>query len=191
MYLNGEQVYYSIAVNSFEDNDRLISRTPVNILEGRNTLLVKTLNNFGDYSFTLNICEVEDDPNYFGNRVDGLKFYIDYSSPDTTISDPDTTISILPDYEISTAATLECYPNPASDYTIFRFNLERPESVSLQIYDLSGRAVKSFGREYRNAGIHEYTWHLDSNRGTRVRDGAYICNLQVGKRSLTVKLLVK
>jgi uncharacterized protein (DUF362 family) len=184
VYLNGEEVFYSTTVNSFEDGDLLTSRDKVQILEGRNTLLVKTVNKFGDYSFTLNICEVEDDPYYFGNRVAGLNFYIDNSGSGSIISS-------MPENEFSPAASLDCYPNPASDYATFRFELDKSRQTSLQIYDLSGRVVKSFGREFRSAGTHEFTWYLNNNSGTRVSDGTYVCKLQAGRYSRTVKLLVK
>ncbi|MFH0759719.1 MAG: DUF362 domain-containing protein [Bacteroidota bacterium] len=86
--LNGEEVYLSNSVNVYGDSDRGEFKKYIHIREGRNTLLVKTVNNFGDYSFALNICEVESDPDYFGNRVDGLKFYLDASgTTDTTAPD--------------------------------------------------------------------------------------------------------
>jgi len=85
VYLNGDEIYLSNSINVYGDSDRGNSKGIVNVLEGRNTLLVKTVNNFGDYSFALNICEVESDPYYFGNRVAGLKFYIDASGSQTII----------------------------------------------------------------------------------------------------------
>lgn len=89
VYLNGEEVYVSNSVNVYGDYDRGEFKKYIHILEGRNTLLVKTVNNFGDYSFALNICEVESDPDYFGNRVDGLKFYLDENGTQDTLT-PDT-----------------------------------------------------------------------------------------------------
>ena len=88
VYINGEEVYLSNSVNVYDDYDRGEFVKYIPILEGQNTLLVKTVNAFGDYSFALNICEVESDPDYFGNRVHGLEFYLDASSAtDTTAQD--------------------------------------------------------------------------------------------------------
>lgn len=184
VYLNGELVRNSTTMYSFNDGDRFNSTDKVQILEGRNTLLVKTINKFGDYSFTLNICEVEDDPYYDGNRVAGLKFYIDNSGTGSIISG-------IPENEFSQPSSLECYPNPASDHATFHFDLEKSRQTSLQIYDLSGRIVKSFGREFRTAGTHELTWYLDNNSGTKVSEGTYVCKLQTGRFSTSIKLLVK
>ena len=185
VFLNGEQVYSFNSVTTYGDGDRGDSKGLVNILQGRNTLLVKTLNNFGDYSFALNICEVESDPYYSGNRVAGLKFYIDESGTGTTI------IRGLPDDEKSLSASFECYPNPASEQAIIRFQLQKSQKTNIQIYDMSGRVVKSFGSEYRTSGTHELTWDLYCDLGTRVSGGTYLCTLQAGKKSCSIKLLVK
>jgi len=184
VFLNGEQVYSFNSVTTYGDSDRGDKKGIVNILKGRNTLLVKTLNNFGDYSFALNICEVESNSYYFGNRVAGLKFNTDANS---TVS----TKSSLPDNEKSLTASIECYPNPASQQAIIRFQLQESQQIIVQIYDLSGRIVKSFGSEYRISGTHELTWDLDNNHGARVSRGTYLCTLQAGKKSQSIKLVVK
>ena len=184
VFLNGEQVYLTNSVYTYGDGERENAIVNINILKGINTLMVKTLNNFGDYSFVLNICEVEDNPEYLGNRVAGLKFYVDESG---TVSN----ISGLPDNEISLTASFECYPNPASEQVTFSFRLQESQETFVQIYDLSGRIVKSFDREYRTTGRHELTWDLDSNGGSRVSSGSYLCILQSGKKSRSIKLVVE
>jgi hypothetical protein len=184
VYLNGEQVYYFNQFATYGDMDRGSKKGFVNILEGRNTLLVKTVNNYGDYSFALNICEVESDPYYFGNRVAGLKFYLDKSGTGSTISG-------LQNNKMSIATLFECYPNPASDHATIRFQLQKPKQSTVQIYDLSGRVVKSFGSEYRTSGTHELTWDLNNKLGSRVSGGTYLCTLQAGKQSRSIKLVVK
>ena len=49
--------------------------------------------------------------------------------------------------------------------------------TKIEILDLSGRTVKSFGSIERSAGKHELTWDL--------------CNMQAGSKRQTVKLVVK
>ena len=184
VFLNGEEVYSFNSVTTYGDSDRGSSKGIVNVLQGRNTLLVKSLNNYGDYSFALNICEVESDPYYFGNRVSGLKFYMDESGTGSIISG-------LPDHKMSLTESFKCYPNPASEQATIRFGLQKSQQTAVRIYDLSGRVVKSFGREYRNAGTHELIWDLDSNLGSRVSGGTYLVTLQAGKKSRSIKLVVE
>jgi uncharacterized protein (DUF362 family) len=184
VYLNGESVYSYNSTASYGDSDRGNSKGIINIKEERNTLLVKTLNQWGDYSFALNICEVESDPLYFGNRVSGLKFYIDESGTGTRLTD-------ISDLEMRQAAFFKCYPNPATRVANISFELEESVQTSIEIFDLGGRVIKSFGNEERSAGIHEITWNLESNYGGRVRSGTYVCILKAGNDHRTVKLIVR
>jgi len=184
VFLNGEQVYTFNSFAAYGDSDRGNSKGIINIKEGRNTLLVKAENSFGDYSFALNICEVESDPLYFGNRVAGLKFYIDESGTGTELTG-------IKDIEKSMNASLRCYPNPAVRVANISFELKESVQTSIEIVDLGGRVIKSFGTEERSAGIHEIKWSLESNYGGRVRSGTYLCILQAGDERQTVKLIVR
>ena len=47
------------------------------------------------------------------------------------------------------------YPNPFVDATTVRFDLERPQSISLRIYDVLGREVRSNAGDLYLAGPHE------------------------------------
>jgi len=184
VYLNGEQVYDFSLFSPYGDEDRGSKKGVINIKEGRNTLLVKSMNNFGDYSFALNICEVESDPLYFGNRVAGLKFYMDESGTGTELTG-------ISDAEIKQGAALRSYPNPATRIVNISFELLESAQTSIEIIDVSGRVIKSFGNEERGAGFHELKWNLESNQGGRVRSGTYLCVLNAGDDRQTTKLIVR
>lgn len=184
VFLNGEEVYAFASTTSYGDDDRGDSKGIVNIQEGRNTLLVKTVNNFGDYSFALNICEVENNPYYFGNRVAGLKFYMDESG---TGSNP----SELAEEKAGLNALFECYPNPASDHVTFRFLLQESQTCSVRIFDLGGRLIKTLPVEHGYTGTQEIRWELDNNAGVRIPGGTYVCTLQAGNSSRSIKLVVE
>ncbi len=47
------------------------------------------------------------------------------------------------------------YPNPFAESTTIHFEVERPQHVSLTLYDVLGRAVKPLVRGHRTAGPHE------------------------------------
>jgi hypothetical protein len=184
VWLNSEQVYAFNSFTPYGDDDRGNKKGIIDIQEGRNTLLVKTKNGFGDYSFALNICEVESDPLYFGSRVNGLKFYIDASGTGTALTG-------ISDMEMSQGASLSCYPNPAARFANISFEMQESVETSIEIIDMSGRVIKSFGKEERSAGVHELTWNLESNQGGRVRSGTYLCILQTGHERQSTKLIVR
>ncbi len=73
VWINGKKVY------SFRGRRRHRlpnERVPVTIPEGRNHLLVKIGQRSGEFSFSLNICEVEKETQFAGNRLFGLKFLL-------------------------------------------------------------------------------------------------------------------
>ena len=75
VYINHELVYDYTGTRSY-GKERLVSdKIPVRIKAGENTLLIKTLQKYGEFDFALNICEPEPDIDLDGNRVMGLKFY--------------------------------------------------------------------------------------------------------------------
>ncbi len=185
VYVNGEKVYSFSSTRSYGDGDRGEYTNKINIKEGRNTLLVKTLNKYGDFTFALNICEVERDPLYYGNRVDGLKFYIDELGSGSELN---TGNSIQ---EFSNSFSPGSYPNPASDHSTISFELSRSRNLKVDIYDLNGRMVKSLCNEKLSAGSHELVWNLNSEQGVRVSKGVYVCRIVSGMQSSSLKLIVE
>lgn len=179
VYINGVLEYSFTSTSSYGDDDRGVSKKIINIKKGRNTLLVKTLNKFGDYSFALNICEVESDPLYAGNRVEALKFYIDQNVANK-----------LDDTKQESLPTLTCYPNPIVGSATIGFQVLKDEIGSVNIYDMSGKLVRSFAQEMFLQGNHQVTWDLTNNVGSRVQNGFYLCKLELGHQTRSLKLLV-
>ena len=70
------------------------------------------------------------------------------------------------------------YPNPFNPATMIEFTLERRESVSLTVYDLSGRLVRELvSNERLQAGVHRRTWDGRDTRGRPVASGVYFWQL--------------
>jgi uncharacterized protein (DUF362 family) len=182
--LNGEEVYSFNSITSYGDSDRGYNRAYINVLEGRNTLLVKTANNYGDYSFALNICEVESDPYYFGNRVAGLKFYIDESGASTQL----TGTSPL---EMEPQSALRAYPNPARESVKISLESVELQQTTISVLDINGRLINSIGSESLAPGVHEFTWNLDNDEGERVPAGVYIITTVSGDQRQSYRLIVK
>ena len=71
VWINGEEVYrYERTRRHDLPNDEEL----IQIVEGRNTVLVEVVQRRKDFDFSLNICEPEDDERFDGNRVAGLVF---------------------------------------------------------------------------------------------------------------------
>jgi subtilisin family serine protease len=77
------------------------------------------------------------------------------------------------------------YPNPAQDISHFAIHISQYQYVTLKIYDLYGREVKTLVEEMRPPG--EYSVRADVSD---LPAGVYIIRLQAGERSTSTKLLV-
>ena len=75
IYLNESIVYNYSGTRSFTGDQFFNDDTCIiNLQEGTNKLLVKSCQSIGKYSFSINICEIQRNLLYKGNRVMGLKF---------------------------------------------------------------------------------------------------------------------
>lgn len=69
-------------------------------------------------------------------------------------------------------------PNPFNPRTTVWFDLPRLSEVSVAVYDLRGRLVRSLWRGARAAGRHSVEWDGRDERGTGAAAGVYVVQLQ-------------
>ena len=75
------------------------------------------------------------------------------------------------------------YPNPFNSRTNVTCDLPERSLVSLKLYDISGREVTILYQGMLNAGSHSSVWDA-----TDAPSGVYICKLESGNRTETLKL---
>ncbi len=81
-------------------------------------------------------------------------------------------------------------PNPFKGTTTIAFELARPASTRLTIYDVAGRAVRTLVDGERLAGRHEVLWDGRGSRDRRVPDGVYFYRLEASGKTETRRMLV-
>ena len=70
------------------------------------------------------------------------------------------------------------YPNPFEDGTTIAFRLSRQASVSVRIYDFTGRLVaQPITNSLREAGPVEIAWSGDTSAGENLARGVYFCHI--------------
>ncbi len=81
----------------------------------------------------------------------------------------------------ATTGIRQNYPNPFNPMTTVRFATESPGPVTLRVFDVSGRCVRSLaaGRRY-DAGEHEIVWDGCDDTGHPVPSGVYFCHMDAG-----------
>ena len=73
------------------------------------------------------------------------------------------------------------YPNPFNPVTTIAFSLPHVSPVRLEIYDVSGRKVRTLAAGHYSAGSHTLQWDGTDDAGRPVPSGVYWCRLQAGK----------
>jgi hypothetical protein len=82
----------------------------------------------------------------------------------------------------SAFALLQNYPNPFNPSTTIRFSVSQGGSAMLEIYDLTGRHVRTLLSGEVSAGTHSVQWDGRDERGSSVGSGVYFYRLRLGSK---------
>ncbi len=77
------------------------------------------------------------------------------------------------------------YPTPFNPQTSIDFSVPQKEHVQINLYDISGKKVKTLLDETKNSGNYKLTFNLGN-----LASGLYLYRLQAGAVSLTKKLVL-
>jgi hypothetical protein len=79
-------------------------------------------------------------------------------------------------------------PNPFNPETAVNYTLRNGGVVTVRIYSLEGRLVKTLVNGYASAGAHEVRWNGTDNGGRAVPSGMYFVKTESGADKSVVKL---
>ncbi|MBA7650280.1 hypothetical protein ES703_58083 [subsurface metagenome] len=82
------------------------------------------------------------------------------------------------------------YPNPSKKKTMIRFTISNNTNISLNIYDISGRLVKTLAKGIPGAGSYFVVWDGKNEEGKEVPGGVYLYTMRAGAYTETRKLLL-
>jgi len=102
----------------------------------------------------------------------------------------------LPDVSIDDAIAIpseislsQNYPNPFNPSTTIGYTLPEQAKVTLKIFDLIGREVKTLVNENQGAGYKSVIWDGRNNDGEQVSTGCYFYNMKTDNFSEVRKML--
>jgi len=124
---------------------------------------------------------------YLVNAVDASGYAGGYSVEITSLPDP---ASNVVDPRAMAFTLDQNVPNPFNPTTTIRFSLATPEHVTLNIYDVAGRRVRTLVNTSQSAGPHAVTWNGINDRGATVSSGIYFYRLQAGSFAETHKMVL-
>lgn len=114
-----------------------------------------------------------------------LRYGTDYSGLFPTGIEDDNT-GALPEK----VSLLQNYPNPFNGSTVINFSLETTCPITLTIYNMLGRLVKTLKTETLTAGNHQVIWDSTDDNGNTVCSGTYFCVLKAGNQMESRKLVL-
>jgi hypothetical protein len=81
-------------------------------------------------------------------------------------------------------------PNPFDQTTTICYNIPRAARVSLKVFDVQGRLVRTLVDGVQGAGLHPVIWNRTSNDGHTVADGVYFYWMQTPGYERSRKLVL-
>lgn len=82
------------------------------------------------------------------------------------------------------------HPNPFNSSTTFSFDIPRRDQITLSIYDITGRKLRTLIDKELSPGSYSVTWDGRNSKGESVSTGIYLCRLKSSSQAATRKLLL-
>ncbi|MCB9057465.1 MAG: T9SS type A sorting domain-containing protein [Calditrichae bacterium] len=140
------------------------------------------------------LCPVCDDPETGYNFQDSIFIYSNAINQNeyilyttgfgyTDINEPDND-------SYSSFRLLSNYPNPFNPVTTIEYYLEKPEKVTLKVFDLLGREINILADQQQTTGFHSASWNGCDYNGKPMGSGLYFYVLQTGKETISRKMML-
>lgn len=81
------------------------------------------------------------------------------------------------------------YPNPFNPTTVIGFTVPESGSVSIMVYDVLGRHVRTLVSQPYQVGLHSVVWDGRDDSGSMVSAGVYVYTIKSGKYAAAKKML--
>lgn len=81
------------------------------------------------------------------------------------------------------------YPNPFNPSTTIKYQIAKNCFVTLKIYDLLGREMRTLINESKKVGVYEISWDGKDKDDHSMPSGAYIYKIKAGNFVQSKKML--
>jgi hypothetical protein len=98
----------------------------------------------------------------------------------------------ITDVEVTPIATKlwQNYPNPFNPVTEIGYSVRDKGLVTIKIYNVAGKLVKTLLNEVKDAGSHKVKWYGKNNRGSNVASGVYFYKMETKGFTNTKKMVL-
>jgi len=126
------------------------------------------------------------DPDFGGSGL-----YYSVTAVDNAGNESDPASASLPESPLAAASALhQNVPNPFNPTTTIQYDVGRSGKVTIQIFDVSGRLVKTLVNTPQSEGQKSTTWDGRNNAGERVGSGLYFYRLNAPGFTQTRRMVV-
>jgi hypothetical protein len=87
-------------------------------------------------------------------------------------------------------ALAQNYPNPFNPMTTIKYDMKAKGLVTVKIYDVAGRLVRTLVNEVKDAGAYAAVWDGRNNGGAAVASGIYFYKMETAGFNATKKLVM-
>ena len=142
--------------------------------------------------------------NYVDQAIEfGMTYYyrivaVDFSGNASEFSDMVEIVADIRSSSGDTEKTLpeefglqQNYPNPFNPTTRFTFSVAAQADVSLMIYDVLGRKIRTLVDDEKAPGVYNVVWDGRNEGGSFVATGLYFARFRGGEYSEMRKLVLK
>ncbi|MDH3457644.1 MAG: T9SS type A sorting domain-containing protein [Gemmatimonadota bacterium] len=91
---------------------------------------------------------------------------------------------------VPAVAMLTNYPNPFNPTTTIRYAIPSAQNITLGVFDVRGRLVRSLDAGAKGAGPHQTFWDGHDDHGRPVSSGVYYVRLAGDRETLTRKIVL-
>ena len=105
--------------------------------------------------------------------------------PASVDSEPYSEISVPTEFGLS-----QNYPNPFNPSTKINYQLPMSSRVTVTIYDVLGREIRTLVAGVRPAGTHRVLWDGRDAGGQQVESGVYFVRMRAGKITKTRRVIL-
>ncbi len=86
---------------------------------------------------------------------------------------------------------INVYPNPMSSETTIDFNLKEGSKINIDVFDLSGKQIKSLYNGKLKSGNHDLKWNGCNEKGQKLISGIYIIKFKINNHLYSKRIVVE
>jgi flagellar hook assembly protein FlgD len=82
------------------------------------------------------------------------------------------------------------YPNPMNPTATIRYTVGVPGKVTLRVFDVTGRVIKTLVEETKTTGAYAVVWDGTNDRGEKVASGVFFYQFEAPGYQSAKKLVI-